>query len=295
MKVFVTGATGFVGSAVLQELFKAGHEVTGLARSDRAAELLTEAGAAVHRGSLEDTDSLRQAAREADGIIHLGFIHDFSNYEAAAEIDRLAIEAMGSELEGTDKPIVLTSGALMVASGRVATEEDQASAHATRHSETAAQALVQRGVNASVIRLAPSVHDVGDHGFVHTLITIARSKGISAYIGDGTNRWCAVHRLDAAVLFRKALEHAAAGTMLHGVDEEAIPFREIAEVIGQELGLPVVSISADEASEHFGWIYFAVTADAPVSSKLTRERMDWTPVHHGLIADLKQGHYFEQD
>ncbi|WP_082208495.1 SDR family oxidoreductase [Paenibacillus dauci] len=294
MKVFVTGATGFVGSAVLKELIQAGHEVTGLARSDKAVKLLTEAGVAVHRGSLEDTDSLRQAAREADGIIHLGFIHDFSDYTAAAEIDRLAIEAMGSELEGTDKPIVLTSGALMVASGHVATEEDKATAHATRHSETAAHTLVQRGVKASVIRLAPSVHDVGDHGFVHTLITIARSKGVSAYIGDGTNRWCAVHRLDAAVLFRKALERAAAGTMLHGIDEEAIPFREIAEVIGQELGLPVASISADEAAEHFGWIHFAVAADAPVSSKLTREWMDWTPVHHGLIADLKQEHYFTE-
>ncbi|WP_046216239.1 SDR family oxidoreductase [Paenibacillus wulumuqiensis] len=292
MKVFVTGATGFVGTAVLQELFKAGHEVTGLARSDKAADLLNAAGVAVHRGSLEDTDSLRQAAREADGIIHLGFIHDFSNYAAANEIDRLAIEAMGRELEGTGKPIILTSGALMLAPGRIGTEKDEPSPHAIRYAEKAVLALAERGVHASMVRLAPSVHDVGDYGFVPTLIDIARAKGVSAYIGDGSNRWCAVHRLDAAVLFRKALEKAVPGTRLHGVDEGEIPFRDIAEVIGQKLNLPVVSITPDEAANHFGWIHFAASADMPISSTLTREWMDWTPAHHGLIADLEQGHYF---
>ncbi|MFD1884353.1 SDR family oxidoreductase [Paenibacillus wenxiniae] len=295
MKIFVTGATGFVGTAVVQELLRAGHHVTGLARSDEAEQKLKTAGVEVHRGSLEDTDGLRQAARAADGIIHLGFIHDFSNYAASAEIDRKAILAMGSELEGTKKPIVLTSGTLLLqpASGQLGTEQDHISTHATRHSEAAADELFQRGVHASVVRLAPTVHGEGDHGFIHTLIELARTKGASAYVGDGSNRWSAVHRLDAAVLFRKAVEQAAAGSRLHGVDEGSIAFKTIAETIGRHLNVPVVSIPTEQAAAHFGWINFAASADTPISSELTRQWLDWHPSHQGLLDDLEAGHYFK--
>ncbi len=295
MKVFVTGATGFVGTVVVQELLQAGHHVTGLARSDEAEQKLKAAGADVHRGSLEDTDCLRQAARSADGIIHLGFIHDFSNYAASAETDRQAILAMGNELEGTKKPIVLTSGTLLLkpASGQSGTEQDRIPAHSTRHSEAAADELFQRGVHASVVRLAPTVHGEGDFGFIHTLIELARDKGISAYVGDGSNRWSAVHRLDAAVLFRKALEQAAAGSRLHGVDEGSIPFKMIAESIGRHLNVPVTSISAEQAAEHFGWINFAASADTPISSEWTRQALNWQPSHQGLLDDLEAGHYFK--
>ncbi len=292
MKVFVTGATGFVGTVVVQELIRAGHQVTGLARSDAAEQKLRAAGVDVHRGSLEDTGSLREAARAANGIIHLGFIHDFTNYAASAEVDRQAILAMGSELEGTDKPIILTSGTLLLTPGKLGTEQDRPSAHATRHSEKAADELVQRGIRAAVVRLAPTVHGEGDHGFIHTLIELAREKGFSAYVGDGSNRWSAVHRLDAAVLFRKALEQAEAGSRLHGVDEGSIEFKTIAEVIGRHLNVPVTSIPPEQAAEHFGWIQFAAAADTPISSDLTRQWLDWEPSHIGLLEDLEAGHYF---
>ncbi|MEW4370206.1 SDR family oxidoreductase [Paenibacillus kandeliae] len=294
MKVFVTGATGFVGTAVIQELLQAGHHVTGLARSDAAEQKLKDAGVHVHRGSLEDTDSLREAARAADGIIHLGFIHDFSNFVASAEVDRQAILAMGSELEGTDKRILSTSGTLMLASGKVGTEEDRSSEHSTRHSEAAAEELFQRGVHASVVRLAPTVHGEDDFGFMYTLIQLAREKGFSAYVGDGSNRWPAVHRQDAAVLFRKAIEQAAAGSTFHGVGESSIEFKIIAGVIGRHLNVPVKSITAEQAKEHFGWINFAASADTPISSDLTQQWLHWKPVHQGLLEDLEEGHYFNR-
>lgn len=294
MNIFVTGATGFVGTAVIQELLQTGHHVTGLARSDAAEQKLKDAGVNVHRGSLEDTDTLRQAARAADGIIHLGFIHDFSNFTASAEIDRQAILAMGSELEGTDKRILSTSGTLMLTSGKLGTEEDRSSQHSTRHSEAAAEELFQRGVHSSIVRLAPTVHGKDDFGFIYTLIQLAREKGFSAYVGDGSNRWSAVHRLDVAVLFRKAIEQAAGGSTFHGVGESSIPFKTIADVIGRHLNVPVRSITPEQALEHFGWINFAASADTPISSELTQQWLDWKPVHQGLMEDLEEGHYFHR-
>ncbi|MCM3629441.1 SDR family oxidoreductase [Paenibacillus glycanilyticus] len=292
MRIFVTGATGFVGSAVVQELLAAGHEVVGLARTDKAAEDLEAKGADVHRGSLDDLDSLREGASAADGVIHLAFNHDFSNFAAAAETDRMAIEAMGSALEGSGKPFVGTSGTLMLPSGRLGTEEDAPTPATPRRSEEAAMKLVNQGVRASVVRLAPSVHGLGDHGFVKTLIDIARAKGASAYIGEGLNRWSAVHRLDAASLYRLAIEAAPAGARLHGVGDEGVLFRDIAGVIGRHLNLPVVSISREEADSHFSWLTFAAAADNPTSSELTRKRLGWEPTHIGLIPDLEEGHYF---
>jgi nucleoside-diphosphate-sugar epimerase len=273
-------------------LIDAGHQVVGLARSDKAAASLTATGAEVYRGALDDLDSLRDGAAAADGVIHLAFIHDFSDFAAAAETDRLAIEAIGAALEGSDKPFVVTSGTLMLTPGRRGGVAGRARPTPPRRSEEAAIALAKRGVRSSVVRLAPSVHGPGDHGFVPTLIDIARTKGVSAYIGDGSNRWPAVHRLDAARLFRLAVEAAPAGSRMHGVGDEGVPFRDIAGVIGRHLNLPVVSISREEADAHFGWISFAASADNPTSSALTQERLGWRPMHLALILDLEQGHYF---
>jgi nucleoside-diphosphate-sugar epimerase len=292
MRIFVTGATGFIGSAVVRELIEAGHQVVGLARSETAAAALTAAGADVHRGALYDLDVLRSGAFSADGVIHLAFIHDFSDFAAAAETDRLAIEAIGAALEGSDKPFVVTSGTLMLKPGHLGTEDDTPIPATPRRSEEAAIALAKRGVRTSVVRLAPSVHGPGDHGFVPGLIGIARDKGVSAYIGDGSNRWPAVHRLDAARLFRLAVESAPAGARLHGVGDEGVPFRDIARVIGLHLNLPVVSISREDADAHFGWLSFAASADNPTSSVLTQERLGWQPMHSALIPDLEEGHYF---
>lgn len=291
MRVFVTGATGFIGSAIVQELLGAGHQVLGLARTEAAAQALVAAGAEAHLGTLDDLDSLRQGAAAADGVIHTAFVHDFSAYAAAGETDRHAIAALGEVLAGSGRPFVVTSGLAGFALGRPATEEDTP-ATMFRVSEPAALALVAQGVRASVIRLAASVHDDGDHGFVPTLIDIARQKGAAAYVGDGGNRWPAVHRLDAARLFRLALEQGVAGARYHGVADGGIPMRDLAAIIGRHLNLPVVSKSPEEAADHFGWMARFVGLDMPASSVLTQQQLNWHPSHSSLLADLEQGSYF---
>jgi nucleoside-diphosphate-sugar epimerase len=292
MKVFVTGASGFVGSAVVQELQQAGHQVLGLARSDASAQAITAAGAEVLRGNLTDLDSLKRGAAAADGVIHLAYNHDFSQYEAAAVTETNAIGAMGSVLVGSDRPLVVTSGFAGFAPGHLATEEDMP-AVAVRTSEQAVLALVSQGVRASVVRLAASVHDAGDHhGFVPYLIGLARQKGEAAYLGEGLNRWPAVHRLDAARLFRLALEQGQAGARYHGVGDEGIAFRDLAAVIGQHLNVPAVSKAAEEATDYFGWMARFAGLDMAASSALTQQRLGWQPTHVGLLADLEQGHYF---
>jgi len=296
MRVFVTGSTGFVGSAVVQELISHDHQVLGLARNEAGAKSLAEAGAEIQRGDLQDLDSLRAGAGASDGVLHLGFIHDFSRFKEVCEIDRLAIEAIAAELAGSDRPLIVTSGTALVKPGFLATEEDEStidpSAFPRVLSERATVAAAEKGLRASIVRLSPSVHGDGDHGFVPILIALAREKGVSAYVGEGLNRWTAVHRLDSAQLYRLALEKGAAGARYHGVAEEGIPFREIAEAIGRGLNLPVVSKSPEEAAEHFGWFAHFAAIDCPASSELTRERLGWNPTHVGLIADLDHGTYF---
>jgi len=292
MRVFVTGASGFIGSAVVPELISAGHRVLGLARSEASAKALASAGAEVHRGDLNDAESLRAGAAESDGVIHLGFIHDFNNFEASVRTDLRAIETIGGALAGSGRPFVLASGLLGIVPGRVATEEVpyDAKAHPRTANAVAALGLVQRGVRVSFVRLSPTVHGKGDHGFVARLVEIAREKGVSGYIGDG-NRWNAVHRLDAARLFLLALEKAPSGAILHAVAEEVVPTREIAQVIGKKLGLPAASVSPDAAGAHFGWLARFFAMDQPASSAITRAQMGWNPTHPGLIDDLEQGHY----
>ncbi len=296
MRIFVTGATGFIGSAIVQELLGAGHQVLGLARSDESANSLATAGAEVHRGSLEDLDSLRSGAAASDGVIHTAFIHDFVDFAAASATDRGAIEAIGDTLAGSDRPFVVTSGTLILSPGRLATEEtvpDVGPGSFPRAaSEELALSLASRGVRVSLVRLPPSVHGDGDHGFVPIVINVARQKGVSAYIGDGLNHWPAVHRLDAAHLYRLALEKGEAGARYHGVADEGVPVREIAEVIGRRLNLPMVSKSPEEAMEHFGFLGHFLGVDAPASSTRTQQQLGWQPTQPGLIADLDRPSYF---
>lgn len=296
MRVFVTGATGFIGSAVVAELRGAGHDVLALARSDRAAHALEQQGVEAYRGELTDLDSLAAGARACDGVAHLAFIHDFSKYQENGDIDRRAVTAMTDALEGSGKPLAITSGTTVVASGRTVTEDDAAtsdSPSAVRApSEEVALAAAARGVRSSIVRLSPSVHGPGDHAFVPALIAIARRTGVSAYVGEGANRWSAVHRLDAARLFRLALEKAAPGTRLHGAAEEGIAMRTIAEAIGEGVGVPVRSIAEDEAAAQFDWLAHFVVIDAPASSAITREAVGWRPQENGLLKDMRESGYY---
>src|SRR5579862_353839 len=294
MKIFLTGATGFIGSAIVRELLDAGHQVLGLARSDAGAKSLIAAGAQAHRGDLKDLESLRSGAAWSDGVIHTGFVHDFSNFAESCEVDKLAIEALGSALEGSDRLLLVTSGLATVAEGRMPTEQDDplpASPVYPRVSETTAEMLLKRGVRSSVVRL-PQVHDTKKQGLVSYAIAVAREKGVSAYVDDGLNRWAAVHVLDAARLYKLALEKNEAGARYHAVAEEGVPFREIAEAIGRGLKVPVVSKSPEEAAAHFGSLGMFVGRDLTGSSVQTQQRLGWRPTGPGLIADLDRAYYF---
>jgi nucleoside-diphosphate-sugar epimerase len=296
MRVFVTGATGFVGSAIIQELIKAGHNVIGLARSDAAAKSLSDAGAKVHRGDLLDLDSLRAGAGAADGVIHTGFNHDFSKFKESCENERKAVEALGAALAGSNRPVIITSGIGLLPAGQLSTEQTMPASpnpNPRVASEEAARALADRGVRVSIVRLPPSVHGDGDHGFVPILINTARQTGASAYIGEGLNRWPAVHRLDAAHLFRLALEKGAARGCYHGVAEEGVVFRQIAEVIGRRLNVPVIRKTSEEAAQHFAWFAHFAAIDVPASSQQTQQSLGWRPSEPGLITDLDRPAYFK--
>jgi nucleoside-diphosphate-sugar epimerase len=306
MRVFVTGASGWIGSGVVPQLIGAGHQVVGLARSDDAARALTAAGAEPHRGTLDDLDSLRRAADASDGVIHLAFKHDLAfsgDFQGAGEADRQAVDAFAEVLTGSDRPLVIASGTLGVLPGQVATERD---GHGSNPAIAAfgpgplarwataefVLSLASRGVRSSVVRLPPTNHGKGDNGFMAALVGIARQAGVSGYIGDGANRWPAVHRDDSARLFYLALENAPAGSTLHGVADEGVPIRDIAEVIGRHLNVPIVSVAPEDAAAHFTWLAHFVAMDSPASSTLTRELLSWQPVKPGLIGDLDEGHYF---
>jgi nucleoside-diphosphate-sugar epimerase len=305
MRVFVTGASGWIGSAVVPELIDAGHQVLGLARSDASAAALTAAGAEVLRGTLDDLDRLRSAAAASDGVIHLAFKHDIAfsgGFQAAADADRRAVETFGEALAGSGRPFLIASGTAGLAPGRVATERDGLDPGSVAHlsggpqirqgTALATLSLASRGVRSSVVRLPPTVHGEGDHGFMATLVGVARDRGVSGYIGDGANRWPAVHRFDAAHLFCLALEEAPAGSVLHAVADEGVPIRAVAEVIGRHLGLPVAAIAPEDAAGHFGWLGAFIGIDSPASSALTRGLLGWQPVQPGLLDDLDKGHYF---
>ena len=295
MRVLVTGATGFVGSAVVQEMLANGHDVVGLARSDDGAAILEKTGADVLRGTIQDLDLLRDAAAKADGVIHTAFNHDFSKFAQNSEDDRAAIEVLGSALEGSSRPLLATSGLALLASGRAATEADTlpASKDFPRQSEAATLCVAARGVNATLIRLPPTTHGKGDHGFVPTLIKIARETGKAAYIGDGENRWAAGHRLDAARLYRLALEHGAKDGPFHAAAEEGIAMKRIATLIGEQLNLPVVSLSPEEAQAHFGIFAMFVGMDMRGSAARTRETLGWEPTQPELLTDMVENGYFD--
>ena len=292
MRVFVTGASGFIGSAIVPELIQAGHQVLGLARSEAGAQSLAAAGADLHRGSLEDLESLRSGAAKADGVIHTAFIHDFSKFEANCQTDKLAIEALGFALAGSERPLIVTSGTALFSPGRCATEDDSVNSNFPRKSEESAFRAAAQGVRVMVVRLPPSVHGDGDHGFVPRLIGIAREKNVSAYVEDGLNRWPAVHRLDAARLYRLALEKGTAGATYHAVADEGVPFREIAQVIGRRLSVPVVSKPMAEAAGHFGFLGHFAGIDCPASSAQTQERLGWRVTELSLIPDIDRPSYF---
>jgi nucleoside-diphosphate-sugar epimerase len=304
MKIFVTGASGWIGSATVSELLGAGHEVVGLARSETSAQRLEEAGATVHRGDLDEPDGLAKAAADSDGVIHLAFQHEVAfggDFPTAAAADRRAVEAMGAELAGSDRPLVLASGLFGLANGRVATEVDglvpSAEIRANPAGVRAATGLFTLslrgvGVRSSVVRLPPTVHGEGDNGFIATFVAIARQRGVAGYVGDGSNRWPAVHRSDAARLARLAVEAAPAGSVLHAVADEGVPFLQIAEAMGHHLGVPTVSVSPADAPEHFAPLGHFVGMDSPASGTITRELLGWEPTGPGLIEDLEEDHYY---
>ncbi len=307
MRVFVTGASGWIGRGVVPELIAAGHEVTGLARSDAAVKALQDAGATVRPGSLDDLATLHDAAAASDGVIHLAFKHDLAftgDFAGAADADRAAIETFGQALAGTGKPFVIASGLLGLTPGRVATEHDGlAAADGDREAPVSGPArrlanahytlaLAGRGVRSSIVRLPPTVHGEGDNGFIPTAIGFAREKGAAAYIGDGANRWPAVHRDDAAHLFRLALESAPAGSALHAVGDQGVPIREVAEVFAAHLGVPAISVPPEQAGDYLGWLAGFWGIDSPASAQITHELLGWQPTRPGLIADLEEGHYF---
>ncbi|MEV4627446.1 SDR family oxidoreductase [Micromonospora sp. NPDC049523] len=309
MRVFVTGASGWVGRGLVPDLIAAGHEVTGLARSDAAAKSLREMGAEVHPGSLDDLGALRAAADSADGVVHLAFKHDMffaGDFAGATDADRAAIDTFGEALAGTGKPFVMASGMLGVLglpSGVVATERDGldpdagstgpiSGAAGRMANARRALALAEHGVRSSLVRLPPATHGMGDNGFTTTAIGFARQKGAAAYVGDGDNRWPAVHRDDAARLFRLAVESAPAGSVLHAVGDEGVPIRTVAETLAAQLHVPAVSVSAEEAGDYVGWLGGLWTVDGPASAQITRDLLGWRPTGPGLIADLQQGHYF---
>jgi nucleoside-diphosphate-sugar epimerase len=304
VRIFVTGASGWIGSSVVPELLEAGHEVVGLARSDASAERLEAAGAIVQRGDVDDPDGLAKAAADSDGVIHLAFQHEVAfggNFAAAGAADRQAVEAMGAALADSDRPFVLASGVLGLTSGRVVTEDDglvpsaevRANPAGVRHA-TALLTLSLRGigVRSSVLRLPPSVHGDGDHGFVATLVGIARARGVAGYVGDGANRWPAVHRSDAARLARLALEAAPAGSVVHAIGDEGVPFRQIAEAMSRQLNIPTASVALEDAQDHFAFLSHFVSVDCPATAAVTRELLGWDPTGPGLLEDLDEGHYF---
>jgi nucleoside-diphosphate-sugar epimerase len=297
MRIFLTGATGFVGSAIAQELIRSGHQVLGLARSDATAKSLVQRGAEVHRGDLEDLESLRAGALIAQAVIHTAFNHDFSKFQASCETDRRVIEVLGAALEGSKRPLIVTSAIGILPRGRLATEEtgpaSGPSAHPRAASEEAAAAVAARGVRVSIVRLPPSVHGDGDHGFVPIVIRVAREKGASVYADEGRNLWPAVHRLDAAHLYKLVLEKGVAGARYHAVAEEGVQFRDIAGVIGRRLNVPVVSKNADEAAKHFGWFAHFAAMDIKASSQQTRRQVGWHPEQAELLVDLDRPNYFE--
>ncbi len=296
MAIFITGASGWIGSAVTRELIGAGQPVVGLARSDAAAATIAGLGAEVVRGGLDDLDTVREAAAASDGVVHLGYNHDFSRMADAATTDRAAIETIGAALAGSDRPFAIASGVIGLASGRVVTEQDTPvpGGHPRGANAELALSFVPQGVRTLILRFAPTVHGQGDHGFISVIAGIAREKGVSGYVEDGSAHWPAVHRLDAAHLARLAMDGAPAGTNVHAVAEEGVPTRDIAEAIGRGLGLPVESIPADRAAEHFGWMGMFFGTDTVVSSEATRQLLGWKPEHPGLIADLDAGYYFGQ-